>query len=221
MVAHHLMQLPGERRQVAAADPAVSHAVEGRRLIRREGAHERRRRRAHHAEHRVHRLEHALHPAKRQRRGQEGHHLLIGAGREPPHRPDRIARGMREIEPVVEPVEAGLERQQAGGRPAPDSERRRAIERRNGVEHDRGHAIEKAGVDLVGGVGGLVVVGVVLDAEVDEGDAGAVEHAVIRLLRPVVVAAAGVVAELHGDRRCAWRRFSSGSRRGQRPGPAT
>ena len=63
---------------------------------------------------------------------------------------------------------------------------------------------EETAIDLVGGVGRLVVVGVVLDPEVDERDLLGVERAVIRLIGPVLNTTGNghrlVVAEEHANR---------------------
>src|SRR5918994_1476047 len=69
-------------------------------------------------------------------------------------------------------------------------QRERAIERVHRVEHRLDGASEKIRLDLVSRVAGLVVVRMILDAEVDEWDAGGMKRAVIGLHGPVVHATA-------------------------------
>src|SRR6202008_308350 len=77
-----------------------------------------------------------------------------------------------------------------------------SIQRQYGVEDRFRDIHEEAAVDLVRGVGGLVVVRVIFDAEVDEGNLRVVERAVIGLAGPILDAAGDrhrlVVTKQHG-----------------------
>src|SRR4029078_2959925 len=61
-----------------------------------------------------------------------------------------------------------------------------SVERHERPDDHVGRVAEERRVDLVGGIGGLVVVRVVLDAEVQKRHVNRVERALIRLVGPVV-----------------------------------
>src|SRR5580765_5886830 len=61
-----------------------------------------------------------------------------------------------------------------------------SVERHERLDDHVGRVAEEGRVDLVGSVGGLVIVRVVLDAEVQERHVNVVERALVRLVGPVV-----------------------------------